>query len=63
MNKYFTDKNLKPTEVKAILLERDRLNCYQIAFKLNDNSLVTIGPFSGETYNELVTYWTTVNNQ
>ncbi len=62
MYKYFADKNLTVVDVKAIEVERQGLNCYEVTFKLNDNVLVYIGPFSGVTFNKLVEYWTDANN-
>lgn len=62
MYKYFADKNLRADDVKLVLIERKRLNCYEVTFKLNNDVLVYIGPFSGETLNKLVEYWTDAIN-
>jgi hypothetical protein len=58
MNKYFADKKLIPSDVKAIEVDKQRMNCFEVVFKLNDDTLVRVGPFSGETMRSLVNYWT-----
>jgi len=55
--KYFSDNGLTVNDVRAINCERTRLNCYEVAFRLKDDSLKRIGPFSGETVKVLLDYW------
>jgi len=58
IGKYFAERDLSPSEVKSIEVDRSRLNCYDIAFKTEDGLVVPVGPFSGETMNALIQYWT-----
>lgn len=58
IGKYFAKLNLSPSKVKSIEADRTRLNCYDVGFKTEDGRFVPVGPFSGETLNALIQYWT-----
>lgn len=61
MERYFSEKGVKPADVQAIVVERIRLNCFEVFFIIKDNAKIRVGPFSEETYDRLIKYWTTAN--
>ena len=54
IGKYFAERDLSPSEVKSIEVDRSRLNCYEVKFKTENGLVISVGPFSGETLNALI---------
>ncbi len=57
IEKYFLENGVTVNDVRSINCERTRLNCFDVSFRLRDDSLKRLGPFSGETVKALLDYW------
>ena len=57
IEKYFLKSGVTVNDVWSINCERTRLNCFDVSFRLRDDSLKRLGPFSEETVKALLDYW------